>query len=398
MRNIMTGRGLSWALLAALLLPAAAAAQTEEFKVGQRVLLRCGAECMNPNSNWTQGTVEKVIGPGDYQVRWGTGRYHYLRVGPERIRTPEQAAAEQKQMEMQAGFARHADKYRESVRSMMMVHDSKLRSGNNIYYPPNSPESWTKIRADLAELDSLCKTQFPGVKNPSTAFDLETQWGTWCEIAARRVEYEKRGRALGAAGSVGPLLNSVRIKLNEILEDPELRVPDIYQMLAFEREKWRAAQSAELAENFTKVGAEIPPDLFKELESLGDRLKAKIEQTAPARSWQQPAYTDAAVEAMIRKQFAAKHPGAQILKIGTSYNGWKPYDAKTMVGRDSNYEYYKIERDKTRFKRGLMLVKIPGRPFCQSQEWIVKQVRTGAAYSPTKIELLGSSGVFMPCQ
>lgn len=399
MKRGLTRKILPLACLAVFLLPAIALAQAEEFKVGQQVLLRCGAECMNPNSAWTPAVIEIVIGPDDYQVRWGKGRYHYKRVGKEMIRTPGQVENEQKQIEMQAAFSRQADKYRDSVLSMMMIHDLKLRSSGSVMYgPPNSPEAWAKIRADLNELDSICKTQFPGIQNPSSAFYIEQMWGTWCEIAARRVEYEKKGRSLGASMNVEPLLNSVKIKLREILEDPELRVPELYQLLAFEREKWRAVQGAEIAPNFTKVGAEVTPDVFKEIEELGDQLKAKIEQTAPTRSWKQPPYTDAAVEGMIRREFASKSKGAQILKIGTSYADWKLYDAKTMVGRDSEYEYYKLEKGKTRFKRGLMLVKVPGRPFCQSQEWIVKQVRAGAGYSPTKVELAGSSGTFMPCQ
>ena len=399
MKNILTGRILSWAVLSVFLLSANAVAQTEEFKVGQKVLFNCPSGCVGTSGGWVPATIEVIIGPDDYQVRWGTGRYHYNRAGKDRIRTPEQLEKEKKQGEMQAAFARHADKYRDSIQSMMMIHDPKLRSGSNVIYgPPNNPEGWAKIMADLGELDSVCKTQFPGIQNPPSAFVIEQMWGTWCEIAARRVEYEKRGRSLGASHSVGPLLNSMKIKLREVLEDPELRVPDLYQMLAFEREKWRAAGRAEIASNFSKIGAEIPPDVFKELEDLGDQLKTKIEQTAPTRSWKQPPYADAAVEGLIRREFAAKSKGAQILKIGTSYADWKPYDAKTMVGRDSNYEYYKIEKGKTRYKRGLMLVKVPGRPFCQSQEWIVKQVRAGAGYSPMKIDLLGSSGVFMPCQ
>jgi hypothetical protein len=106
-----------------------------------------------------------------------------------------------------------------------------------------------------------------------------------------------------------------------------------------------------------------------------------------------PPYKDRQVEALVKKQAAAELKGAQVFKVGLDYNDWKAYDEKTRVGSDSKYDYYKLSKGKNRYKRGWLLVKLPGQPFCQSREFIAARVLNG----PISIESLDGGGYFVKC-
>src|SRR3712207_1163020 len=102
MKNILTRKFFLAVMLTIILQPGILTGQqTEEFKEGQKVLVYCN--CLGP-TQWIPGTIEKIIGPDDYQVRYGTGRYHHIRAGKDKIKDPNQAAVESKQAEMRGAF------------------------------------------------------------------------------------------------------------------------------------------------------------------------------------------------------------------------------------------------------------------------------------------------------
>ncbi|MCD9184840.1 MAG: hypothetical protein LUM44_00285 [Pyrinomonadaceae bacterium] len=359
----------------------------DSYRVGEKVEFECN--CFGP-TQWVKGTIEEDQGGNTYRVRFGNGRYDYQNgVGTTRIRKPGQTAKIANQNALRYQFLDEAAPYRESVFSLMMVHDENLRVGNNKYTPPVRAEDWKKTMSDLAALDNLCKTKYAGMTNdPNSVWkdDLGHLPATWCEIAARRAEYEQGARGLALSFQIGPTKQMYLSKMNEILNDSEPVLSDDYQLLVFEPAKWRVdfTNKSQTAQKGT--GAKLPESFFRELEAKAAEVKEFIDQDAPGRTFKMPPYKDATVENFVRGRYATGLKGVQIIKMGMDYTTWKIW--KNSLG---------IPTHQT--KRGRALVKVPNRPFCQEQEFVVEKVYTGGGrYGTMKLQgNVGGAGMFMSC-
>ena len=80
-----------------------------------------------------------------------------------------------------------------------------------------------------------------------------------------------------------------------------------------------------------------------------------------------------------------------MLRIGLDYNTWVQRKSLTYVDSDEIFKYYKVNYNS--YKRGSVLLKIPGRPFCQMQEWVVGKGGAGLVAAG-----MGGSGTFMRCE
>jgi hypothetical protein len=296
------------------------------------------------------------------------------------------AADDEQQRERRKAFREEIGPYFVSVRQMAGLYDPKFK--DNTLSGPNNEGDWAKVRKDLEAVDNLCRTKYAGITDEPKEYlsSLQYKAAAICAIAARRDELEKRSKSEFVvhqyrSGTLFLLTKSVK----DSLEDRDGLIPEQVQKMLFERDAWKREAAAQARPKFAEAALDVPADLFAPVETLLDELQAHIEKTAPARKWEQPGNSDPQAEAYARQRIAAEYKGAQILKIGSSYNGWRTH--KNSLGIPTN-----------QYKRGWVLLKIPGRPHCQAREWMMKQEYLGGGrWSATKWDGLGSHGIFMPC-
>ncbi len=397
-----TQRVFVFAVLSALLLPIHAFAQTAGFSLGDDVEIAC-RQCpgaVSAGDGWVKGQVVFSVQQNRIlRVRFADGIDGVITVQntPQSIRVPRARLKKTADAEMRNAFIRDAyDLYYESIRSMMMVHDMNMVDGSSKSGPPVDPKKWDKVVSDLAALDNLCKTKYAGMVDSeadanSKRKELRKLPATWCVIAANRVEYEKRGRAMAMRSRFSRL--TVVDDMNAAMTNRDNRTPDEVQAVMYNRAAWKAKQVADIQPHFAALKTEVPLDLYDEAFAKADELKAVIEKGAPNRSWTPPPYKDAAVESFINTKFtgAPEFKGAKVMKTGLDYTTWKKRESLSLVGSDSKYKYYKVEHNS--YKRGWALVKMPGQPFCQAREWIVGKGAKGIV-----LVSLGGSGIYMKCQ
>jgi hypothetical protein len=208
---------------------------------------------------------------------------------------------------------------------------------------------------------------------------------TWCEIAAKRAEYETRGRQMAAADQFNPILRVMISGVQEIIDNPQTYITEEIQLLMYEREKWRALQKPKFQKRFDAMKVAMPTDFFADVEAKADELVALNERNAPMRNFLMPKQKDAAVEAFIRGRYATQKKGVQILKLGLD-------DATWQIHRNS----LGIPLSQTKVAR--LLVKVPNRPFCQEHSVAVERQYTRGALGAMTVEgNVGSEGLFMSC-
>lgn len=249
---------------------------------------------------------------------------------------------------------------------------------------------WQSAVASLSELDNLCRTKYRGIEDwvyGVTPGDIDLRFGQWCKIAERRNELEPMARNAAATELIPLGYTGENLRHGDQPNTPLMM--EVQEMI-FNREKWRAAKLASLKTHFAKYGMAVPPNATAAAEKKADELWKLAERDAPGRSFKQPPWRDAAVEAFVKRKIAARFPGAQVVKIGLDYRTWVKRESHSLVASDDYFNYYKVSYNS--YKRGEMLLKIPGRPFCQMQDFVVGQGKGGLVDAG-----IGGSGVFMRC-
>lgn len=356
----------------------------QTYKVGDKVEFQC-PDCFG-RSGWTPGTIEKMSGD-TFQIRYGTEPQQFRTGIPNRLlREADFANKEDKRRQ----FINEASTYRESVYKLMYIHDPKLNTGSGYYMPPNTTAEWTKVMADLAALDNLCKTKYAGMTNGTRPDEIYIHKlpATWCEIAARRDEHQTKGRQVIASyeakKSLGMLVDKVQEAINGGYNG---FIDEDVQLFIYEREKWRAINGAKYEKGFKDLGVPVPADFYKDIEIKANEFKAANERLAPTRSFLMPKHKDATVEAFIRGRYATEKKGVQILKIGLD-------DASWVIHRNS----LGIPTSQTKVAR--LLVKVPNRPFCQEHSIAAERKYKGGSYGAMSVDggKVGAEGAFMRCE
>jgi hypothetical protein len=377
----MKHKCLCFLLLALIASPVLA---QQSFRVGDTVEAKRGSE-------WVQGRIESAD-VSRIKVRFGNGKYDFqIYENPtSAIRAPGTAAREARDGQVHNAFRNDASKYYVTLKMFAHFYDEKYLPGG----APRTAVDWQTAMNDLAELDVLCKSKYAGLTNvpPPHGLDrFDDNLADWCEIAAKRSELEKPARTALAKNQIS--LTVTKDNLNFAFNHQKNRVPDETQMLIYDRAKWKQEQTVKFKPRFTEFGVDMPADFFAEVEKRADELKQLIEQTAPNRSWEQPAFHDPAVEAFIKTRYASDpdYRGIRLLKSGLDYKTWVERKSLSYLGSDSTYRYYKVEYNS--YKRGWVLMKLPNQPFCQASEWVVGRGARGMV-----VVSLGGSGIFMKCQ
>ena len=356
----------------------------QTYKVGDKVEFECN-DCFG-RSGWAPGTIEKLSGE-TFQIRYGTeSRQFRTGITKKEVREGDFAAKQ----DVRDRFFKETRDYRMSVLYLMQVHDKNLLvGGSQAYRPPVRADDWTKLKTDLAAMDSLCKTKYVGMTNGrpyGDGSDIDQLPATWCEIASRHKEYELKARQMAAGDQFNPFLDGMISKVQEVIDEPKVFITEDIQLLMYEREKWRAMQSPKFQKNFANLGVAMPGDFFAKVEAKSDELKAKNEREAPSRSFLMPKQKDATVEAFIRGRYAALKKGVQILKLGLD-------DATWVIHRNS----LGVPLSQTKVAR--LLVKVPNRPFCQEHSIAAERKYKGGSYGAMNVDggVVGAEGLFMSC-
>lgn len=278
--------------------------------------------------------------------------------------SPPTASQTANDNQLRDAFVKEAvGKYLQAVQFFAPFYDEKYISGGR----PTTAAGWQKALSELGELDALCRGKYAGVTNDLPHYlregIVQNRYAVWCEIAARRIELDKRARAASAKTDSNTFYEIER-QMKASVEDKEGFIHGDVQTLIYERERWKQEEKARVQARFAELGAEMPADYFIEVERKADEVKKIIDHTAPTRSFTPPKYQDAASQALAKREFAKMYPGIQVLKIGSDYETWKVF--KNSYGIPTN-----------QYKRGWALARVPKRPYCQAKEWIVKQTYVG---------------------
>jgi hypothetical protein len=380
MKNLFTG--------IFFLLAASGYALAQAPKVGDEGQYQCF--CFG--QEWVKATVEAVSG-GNVRVRFGNmdNQVVTLPANSPKLRWPGANSGEFHADSMQKAFASEAaPKYRRIVEQFAHFYDPKYRSAGG----PVRPEEWKFAMENLSQLDSDCRSRYNGVKDFQGITyiqdgSVDYRFAVWCDIAAKRLQLEPAARA----GMAKTLINLgyTEENLNFGFNEPDNPLRMETQEMIWARDKWRAAKIAWLKPKYAEYGVQVPADATAVAEKRADELRDMVMRDAPKRSYKMPANRDAAVESFMKTQFAKEYPGAQVLKIGLDYNTWVQRKSLTYVGSDEIFRYYKV--DYNSYKRGTALLKIPGRPLCQAQDWVVGRSAKGLV-----AVAVGGSGTFMRCE
>ncbi|MBP6004502.1 MAG: hypothetical protein KA746_13800 [Pyrinomonadaceae bacterium] len=363
---------------------------------GQSVGEEVRYQCFCFGQEWVKGTIERVDG-NNVRVRYGNmdnqvvtlpANSPKLRMGNAARNPLETVPMDQ----MQKAFSNENGRFQNAVQSFAHYYDPRFLEGGS-----GLPGSalWQTYMAELAQLDSLCRTRYRGITDWSSPGYIregvvDYRYGLWCEVAANRTTIEKKAR-VAVANTVVGMGYSIE-NLNFGFNEPENPLRMEVQEMLWNREKWRAAKIAELKPRYATYGiTSVPADATAEVEKRAAELWKLVERGAPNRFYKQPPHRDAAVEAFVRAKFTSQYPGAQVLKIGLDYNTWVQRKSLTYVESDEIFKYYKVNYNS--YKRGSVLLKIPGRPFCQMQEWVVGKGSQGLVAAG-----MGGSGTFMRCE
>lgn len=158
-------------------------------------------------------------------------------------------------------------------------------------------------------------------------------------------------------------------------------VSDDMQKLLFTPDVWKA----ELAKVMNCSPSAFPSNWLDRVRTNYDELKSAVENEGKTRAWKDRSFQRPTEQAMAKTKFLAKYPGAKILKIGSNYKDWNVF--KNSLGIPTN-----------RYVRGEAVLQIPGRPYCQAQEWVVKQAYKGGGFGSSVVEFPGGAGYFVMCQ
>ncbi|MGI8786347.1 MAG: hypothetical protein ACR2HG_01115 [Pyrinomonadaceae bacterium] len=303
------------------------------------------------------------------------------------------AQNEDAQNRMREQFAQETARFWKTLEVAAGAYDPKYAHAVSF---TASAAGYEEMREDLDGLYAVCQ-KYPNLTNGAEARpdDIRDNPVEMCKIAEQREETIEKIKVM-VAGHRGNQ-NSTRWinKINEAMRQPNGRVKDELQTLLFDRPAWEQKEMAGFKKRYEVRGT--PPE-FIPLFKKADEFKAQITRDAQNRSWTPPPYSDAALEALVKRSYAEQFPGIKIYKIGMTFTTWKSMDDTSLIDIGSDYKLYKTTFGAYRYKLGLTLVKLPNQPLCQIRDFQVQQNKAGAGYSAAKVSLpMGYSGIFVKC-
>jgi uncharacterized protein YkvS len=355
-----------------------AASPRETFQVGDLV----------ESPGGKQGRIESING-NSAKVKYGPGKYEFGYDLLENLKSPKAAATEREQEKQRQIFRVEANRFFRTVDLFEQFYNpefASLKGGIDA-------AAIKKATTELAELDALCTSKYPGITNDPKYLDrLTFRSGDWCGMAAKRNEI-LRSVTSGTQSAVGTrfiegwrrAINNSSHRRGAVSGDP---VSDDVQAMVFDREKWKAKDLPNLQRLYAQNGGTVPADIFDAVKPELDQLRQKIETDAQTKSWTAPPYKDAAVETLVKSKYAAnpKFRGIIIVKSGMDFTTWKLF--KNDLGIPTS-----------QIKQGWLLVKIANQQgLCQAREFAVEKVYMGGGtFSAVQMAGFSEAGTYMKC-
>lgn len=186
--------------------------------------------------------------------------------------------------------------------------------------------------------------------------------------------------AQGSCNALDVNLGFANNSLSSSLANSFHIISDDMQKLLFTPDVWKA----ELAKVMNCTPSSFPSNWMDRIRDNYDQLKAIADNDGRTKVWKERPFQRPTEQAIVKTKYLAKYPGVKILKIGSNYKDWNVF--KNSLGIPTN-----------RYVRGEILLQIPGRPYCQAQEWVIKQAYKGGGYSASVAENVGGAGYFVMC-
>ena len=355
-----------------------AAIPRETFQVGDTV----------ESPGGKQGRIESING-NSAKVKYGPGKYDFGYDLLENLKSPKAAATEREQEKQRTIFRVEANRFFRTVELFEQFYNPEFASMKGGI----GPAEIKKATVELAELDALCTSKYPGITNDPKYLDrLTFRSGDWCGMAAKRNEILQSVTS-GTQSAVGTRFiegwkRSINQSLNPRRGGGSDAVSDDVQAMVFDQAKWKAKDLPNLQRLYAQNGGTVPADIFDAVKPDLDKLRQKIETDSQTKSWTVPPYKDAAVEAFVKSKYAAnpKFRGIVVVKSGLDFTTWKLF--KNDLGIPTS-----------QIKQGWLLVKIANQQgLCQAREFAVEKVYTGGGtFSAMQMAGFSEAGHYMKC-
>lgn len=354
------------------------------FQVGDTVVVKGTKQ---------EGKVVEILGDATRgygaKVQFEPGKYDFKFYNFEDLSSPKAAATERDQEKQRTMFRVEAQRFFGTVRLFEQFYNpefSEVKGGVDA-------AAIKKATADLAELDALCTSKYPGITNDPNYLDrLTFRSGDWCGMAAKRNEILQSVTS-GTQSAVGSRfiedwkrsINKSTHRRGVVAGDP---VWDDVQVMLFDREKWKARDLPNLQRLYAENGGTVPADIFDAVKPELDKLRQKIESDSQTNSWKVPPYKDEAIEALVKRSYAAnpKSRGIVFVKSGMNFTTWKLFTNNLGIPT-------------SQIKQGSVLVKIANQQgLCQEREFAVEKAYMGGGkFSAVQMAGFSEAGTYMKC-
>ena len=364
----------------------------ETFRVGDIV----------EDTHGKQLTIDSISGDTAV-VRYGVGKYNVYKAKLEDLVSAKTAALNRARENTakitRAAFADESQPFSAAIGHLAHAYDRKFRPSTSGF--TDEPATYEQWRKELDALSVICQ-KYPNITNPVNTPTYKADPDAlgpadWCKIAEQRTAVINKMHMLAGEIHAQAEVEHGINQINEAMRSPDGYVKDDVQLLLYDRSAWGAKNLKNARKNYTDGGTTIPPEIFVPRDAKVSELKAQIDRDAPTRSWKQPPYSDAGLEATVRSTYPGQFPGAKVFKTGMNYATWKSVDDRSVSGSGSDWTLYKDEVGAYKVKLGLALVKLPNQPFCQMRDFQFTQFRQGGGYSAAKLRGLGNTGIFVKC-
>ncbi len=168
--------------------------------------------------------------------------------------------------------------------------------------------------------------------------------------------------------------------LQSSLNSPFHVITDDMQKLLFQPDVWKA----EMGKFLNCPVSKFPANWMDPVRENVTELKKIADADGKSKVWKDRPFQRPVEQNLVKSKYNAKYPGLTIYKIGSNVKDWNVF--KNSLGIPTN-----------RYIKGELLIKIPGRPYCQAQEWVVKQAYKAGAYGASVAENIGGAGYFVQC-
>ncbi len=218
--------------------------------------------------------------------------------------------------------------------------------------------------AELAKLDALCKSKYPGIADDQyLSFQLAIEPGTWCSVASRREEIFKTAVKEGVEKAWKGVLAEIDEARENLAKNEGLIAEDgrPYKAL-LDRAKTKTTVAGNLKPALAAAGETFDEQkAFKELDEKLDAFAAEIDRLAP--TWPFVASFHAPqLEAGASAYFKRIYQG-QVLKTG-------------LLVQAASIDKNALGIPTERYRTGAMLSKGKGK-WCEYRQWTAHETYSG---------------------